>query len=197
MTGELNLSRGFIQAGNAAVTRHRQGYSGGQRRTIELNEHGIIDLVTERCIDRVKISLVAVCCDLHSICEARCQIFYEFHETIVETYLANRGLALPPPQSLRFHPARKFASEYRSRPSIEPSFPWMALATLLSNPIRPALVELPAALYDWPGCARANGCLSPKGWKRRSTGGTVFAGSRHASGHTVALWFRGGAVLLQ
>jgi putative DNA primase/helicase len=25
--------------------------------------------------------------------------------TIVETYLANRGLALPPPQSLRFHPA--------------------------------------------------------------------------------------------
>src|ERR1700730_11141704 len=94
MTGELNLSRGFIQAGNAAVTRYRQGYSGGHRRNIELNEHGIIDLVTERCIDRVKISLVAVCCDLHSICEA----LYEFHGTIFERACAPTApiSAIPP-----------------------------------------------------------------------------------------------------
>jgi putative DNA primase/helicase len=102
--------------------------------------------------------------------------------TIVESYLANRGLALLPSQYLRFHPACPHPSGaslpamiglvehvnhgptaiHRTFISAEGS------GKAVSSPIRPALVPLPAALYDWPRCARANGCLSPKGWKRHS-----------------------------
>jgi putative DNA primase/helicase len=63
--------------------------------------------------------------------------------TIVETYLANRGLALPPPQYLRFYPRCPHPSganlpamiglvEHidRGPTAIEPSFPRKALARL-------------------------------------------------------------------
>jgi len=40
-----------------------------RRLAKELNEHGVIDLAAERGVDRVEISPMTVCRDLHSICE--------------------------------------------------------------------------------------------------------------------------------
>jgi hypothetical protein len=102
--------------------------------------------------------------------------------TIVETYLANRGLALPPLQYLRFPPACPHPSGANLPGMIglvehENHRPAAIHRTFISaegsgkaavEPDKAALVPLPAAPCDWRMCARVNGCLLPKGWKRHS-----------------------------